>query len=121
MCFLFRLLLAALRAMMRSRQDLVLENVALRHQLEVYRRSRRRLPLTVHDRRPLVDARPVVGRVAHGRALRARRHRGALAPHGLAQALGAEESETRARTPRLDRETQALIQRMPARTPAGVR
>ena len=51
MWFLFRLLLAAPRAMTRSRQDLVLENVALRHQLEVYRRSRRRLPLTDHDRR----------------------------------------------------------------------
>lgn len=51
MWFIVRLLLTVLRTAARSRQDLVLENVALRHQLEVYRRSRRRLPLTDHDRR----------------------------------------------------------------------
>ena len=41
----------ALRLLLRSREDLVLENLALRHQLEVYRRSRRRVPLTTSDRR----------------------------------------------------------------------
>ena len=40
MWFLFRLWLAALRLLMQSRDDLVLANVALRHQLAVYRRSR---------------------------------------------------------------------------------
>jgi hypothetical protein len=50
MWFVFRLLLAALRTTARSRQDLALENVALRHQLAVYRRSHRRVSLTDHDR-----------------------------------------------------------------------
>ena len=46
-----RLMFAALHLAARSRRDVVLENVALRRQLEVYRRSRRRLPLTGSDRR----------------------------------------------------------------------
>ena len=50
MWLVFRLMMAALRTTTRSRQDLVLENVAPRHQLAVYRRSRRRAPLTDHDR-----------------------------------------------------------------------
>ena len=44
MGILFHLLLGALRTATRSRQDLVLENAVLRHQLAVYRRSRRRGP-----------------------------------------------------------------------------
>ena len=46
------LLVAALFASVRARRDLVLENLALRHQLAVYTRSRRRPPLRLHDRRP---------------------------------------------------------------------
>ena len=37
-----RLLVAALFASVRARRDLVLENLALRHQLAVYTRGRRR-------------------------------------------------------------------------------
>ena len=46
-----RLLVAALFASVRARRDLVLENLALRHQLAVYTRGRRRPRLRCHDRR----------------------------------------------------------------------
>ena len=46
-----RLLVAALFASVRARRDLVLENLALRHQLAVYTRGRRRPRLRRHDRR----------------------------------------------------------------------
>ena len=46
-----RLLVAALFASVRARRDLVLENLALRHQLAVYTRGRRRPRLLRHDRR----------------------------------------------------------------------
>ena len=46
-----RLLVAALFASVRARRDLVLENLALRHQLAVYTRVRRRPRLRRHDRR----------------------------------------------------------------------
>ncbi len=51
MWFSFRLLLAATRLLPRGRRDLVLENLALRHQLAVYQRSKRRPILEDHDRR----------------------------------------------------------------------
>ena len=51
MWLLFRLWFHSLRGLLRSREDLVLENLALRHQLEVCRRPRRRVRLTVTDRR----------------------------------------------------------------------
>ena len=51
MWFPFRLLLIASRLLGRRRRDLVLENLALRHQLAVYERSHRRLALEVNDRR----------------------------------------------------------------------
>ncbi len=54
MWFVFRLVLAALRMTARSRQDLVLENVALRHQLGIYRRSR---PATLVHAGTLVEPR----------------------------------------------------------------
>ena len=44
-----RLLVAALFASVRARRDLVLENLALRHQLAVYTRGRRRPRLRRHD------------------------------------------------------------------------
>ena len=43
------LLVAALFASVRARRDLVLENLALRHQLAVYTRGRRRPRLRRHD------------------------------------------------------------------------
>ncbi len=46
-----RLRVAALFASVRARRDLVLENLALRHQLAVYTRGRRRPRLRRHDRR----------------------------------------------------------------------
>ena len=46
-----RLLVAALFASVRARRDLVLENLALRHQLAVYTRGRCRPRLRRHDRR----------------------------------------------------------------------
>ena len=46
-----RLLVAALFASVRARRYLVLENLALRHQLTVYTRGRRRPRLRRHDRR----------------------------------------------------------------------
>ena len=46
-----RLLVAALFAAVRARRDLVLEHLALRRQLAVYTRGRRRPRLRRHDRR----------------------------------------------------------------------
>jgi hypothetical protein len=53
MWFLCRMWLSVLRLLPRARRDLVLENLALRHQLGVgvYQRSQRRPDLTVRDRR----------------------------------------------------------------------
>ena len=51
MWFSFRLWLAATRLLPRERRDLVLENLALRHQLAVYQRSQRRPTFAEHDRR----------------------------------------------------------------------
>ena len=51
MWFWFRLWLSATRLLPRERRDLVLENLALRHQLAVYQRSQRRPDLATHDRR----------------------------------------------------------------------
>ena len=53
MWFLFRLVIAAVRVTGRSRADLMLANVALRHQFAVYRRSRRRVRLTEGLTRPV--------------------------------------------------------------------
>ena len=47
----FRLLLAATRLLPQKRRDLVLENLALRHQLAIYQRSQRRPVLDNDDRR----------------------------------------------------------------------
>ncbi len=51
MWFYFRLFLLALRLLRRTRQDFVLENVALRQQLAVYQRRQRPVPLGNADRR----------------------------------------------------------------------
>ena len=117
MWFLFRLMLAGLRLAGRSRTDVVLENIALRHQLAVYRRSRRRVTVTDADRRfwstlarswdqwraavVFVHADTVVR--WHGTAWR--RH-------------WAWKSRRRSPgRPRLDRETQALIRRIARENP----
>lgn len=50
MWFWFRLWLTFTRLLPRERRDLVLENLALRHQLAVYQRSRRRPDLAAGDR-----------------------------------------------------------------------
>ena len=51
MWFSFRLLLAVTKLHPRERRDLVLENLALRHQLAIYQRSQRRPVLEKHARR----------------------------------------------------------------------
>ena len=51
MWFSFRLLLAVTRLLPRERRDLMLENLALRHQLAIYQRSPRRPVLEERDRR----------------------------------------------------------------------
>lgn len=50
MWFWFRLWLSVTRLLPRDRRDLVIENLALRHQLAVYRRSQRRPDLATRDR-----------------------------------------------------------------------
>ena len=50
MLLVFRYLLLALGVAVRARRDLALENIALRHQLEVLTRTRRRPPLQSADR-----------------------------------------------------------------------
>ena len=51
MWFSFRLLLEFTKLLPGERRDLVLENLALRHQLAVYQRSQHRPILEDHDRR----------------------------------------------------------------------
>ena len=51
MWFLFRTWLSVMRLLPRERRDLVLENLALRHQQAVYQRSQRRPDLVALDRR----------------------------------------------------------------------
>ncbi len=51
MWFSLRLFLAATRLLPRERRDVVLENLALRHQLAIYQRSQRRPVLEDRDRR----------------------------------------------------------------------
>ncbi len=51
MWFSLRLFLAATRLLPRERWDVVLENLALRHQLAIYQRSQRRPALEDRDRR----------------------------------------------------------------------
>ena len=117
MWFLFRLLLGALRTATRSRQDLFLENVVLRHQLAVYRRSRRRLPLTDRDRqlwstiaRLWAGWRGAVIFVHSDTVVRW--HRTAWRRHW------ARKSRRRGpRRPRLDRDTQNLIRQMARENP----
>ena len=50
MWLVFRYALAALRAAARERRELALENLALRHQVEVLTRSRQRPQLRPADR-----------------------------------------------------------------------
>ena len=50
MWLVFRYALAGLRAAARERRELALENIALRHQIEVLTRTRRRRPLRPGDR-----------------------------------------------------------------------
>jgi hypothetical protein len=117
MWFLFRLLLGALRTATRSRQDLILENVVLRHQLAVYRRSRRRLPLTNRDRqlwstiaRSWTGWRGAVIFVHSDTVVRW--HRTAWRRHW------ARKSRCRGPgRPRLDRDTQDLIRQMARENP----
>ncbi len=51
MWFSLRLFLAATRLLPRERRDVVLEKLALRHQLAIYQRSQRRPVLEDRDRR----------------------------------------------------------------------
>ena len=51
MWFLFRMWLSVMRLLPRERRNLVLENLALRHQLAVDQRSQRRPDLIGRDRR----------------------------------------------------------------------
>ena len=51
MWFLFRWAVALVRVLVRSRSDVVLENLVLRHQLAAYQRSPRRPVLSDRDRR----------------------------------------------------------------------
>ena len=50
MWLVFRYALAAVRAVARERRELSLENIALRHQIEVLTRNRRRPQLQPADR-----------------------------------------------------------------------
>ena len=79
MWLVFRYALAAVRAAVRERRELALENVALRHQVEVLTWSRRRPHLRPADRLLWVIAIPRVVELATPRGDRAARHRGALA------------------------------------------
>jgi putative transposase len=117
MWLLFRLWFHALRALARSREDLVLENLALRHQLEVCRRPRRRVQLTGTDRRiwsALARSwRPwrSAVRFVHPDTV-VRWHRTAWRWHW------ARRSRRRGPgRPRIDAETQALIRRMARENP----
>ena len=117
MWVLFRLVIAALRLTVRSSADVMLENVALRHQLEVYRRSRRRVRLTEADRRfwstlarsGFAWRRALV--FVHADIV-VRWHRSVWRRHWAWRSRRRGPGR-----PRLDRDTQALIRRMARENP----
>ena len=91
MWLVFRYALAGFRAAARDRRELALENIALRHQIEILTRSRCRPPLRPGDRllwswlsRTWPDWRHHVMIVQPDTV-------GALASHGLAALLDVEE------------------------------
>ena len=92
MWLVFRYALAAVRAVARERRELALENIALRHQLEVLTRSRRRPATAAGGPAAVVMAIPILAGLATARRDRAARHRGALASDGVASLLEMEES-----------------------------
>ena len=92
MWLVFRYALAAVRAVARERRELALENIALRHHIEVLTRNRRR-PATATGRpAAVVITLPHVAELASPHRDRAARHRGALASDGVASLLEMEES-----------------------------
>ena len=90
MWLVFRYALAGLRAAGRERRELALENIALRHQVEVLTLSRRR-PHAAGGPAAVVIAVPRVAELATTRGDRATGHCGALASHGMASLLEVEE------------------------------
>ena len=96
---MFKLILHLIRRSLRTRESLILENVALRHQLQVLSRGRRRPALKNRDRmvwillrrvwqrwrKPLVIVQPETVNRRHRRGVRAfwrrkRRHRSEARP-----------------------------------------
>ena len=92
MWLVFRYALAAVRAVARERRELALENIALRHQIEVLTRKRRRPQLQPADRLLWSSLSRNVAELASPHRDRAARHRGALASDGVASLLEMEES-----------------------------
>src|SRR3989442_424635 len=97
----FWLLLTTVRAMVRPRHDLVIENLLLRHQLSVLTRptrSRPRARFRPWDKLAVDSGSPILRRLARTSVLRHTRDGGALAPPGLASILALEFSLPRRAT-----------------------
>ena len=118
MWFSFRLFLGASRLLLRKRRDLMLENLALRHQLSIYQRSQLRPVLQNDDRRfwstlarGWCGWRDAVSVVQPDTVVRW--HRTAWRRYWV------WKSRSRGRgRPRIAREVQALIKRMARENPA---
>ena len=85
------LLTNAVRSALRSKHDLMLENLALRQQLAVLTRQRARTRTKPADRLFWSWALPVLARLAFHPGDRAAGDGRPLAPHGLARVLDVEE------------------------------
>ena len=93
-----RLLIGLLRRSTRGRLDLLMENLVLRQQLEVYTRQPKRPRLRNEDRLFWVGGCAHLVAVALAAAVGAAGDGGPLAPHGLASVLDLEEPPARAWT-----------------------
>ena len=99
MWFVLRVLLRLLRLTGRSRQDLILENLTLRHQIAVLERTARRPALRDRGPAALVPAGSGMDWVAPASPHRAAGDGRGLAPDGLAPLLALDESRPAAGAP----------------------
>src|SRR5712691_6125091 len=101
MLILLSALLSTLGSMFRSRAVLELENIALRHQIGVLKRSARKRPkLTAADRLFWVFLSRVWGGLALGAGHRPTRDRDRLASQGISPFLDLEDPAWRGRSAR---------------------
>ena len=119
MWFVLRVLLRLLRLTGRSRQDLILENLAVRHQIAVLERTARRAALRDRDRRRWsLRAQEWIGWRTHLQIVQSATvvgwHRTAWRRYWRWKSRGRRPGR-----PRLDTETQAIIPQIARENPRG--